>query len=290
MASFQGTKINPNRFSLGQVKFYLILITFSILMILPIIFIFSNAFKPMDELFAFPPRFLVQHPTFDNFNNLFSLFSTSGIPISRYLLNSIIISLLTVILTILISTSASYALSKKNFKLKNFLFEINTLALMFVPIAVSIPRFLIIVKLGLIDTFIINILPIIAMPVGVFLLKQFIDQIPNQLIEAAQIDGATDWIIFTKIVIPITKPAIATITILAFQAAWNNVESSLMYINDESIKNFAYYLSTFTATNNTVAGQGIAAAAALIMFIPNLLIFVFMQSKVMSTMAHSGIK
>jgi len=103
-------------------------------------------------------------------------------------------------------------------------------------------------------------------------------------------DGANDWTIFRRIIVPMTMPAVATIAILAFQMSWNNTEPATMYINDERLKTFAYYMSTFTATNNEVAGQGIAAAAALIMFVPNVLIFIFMQSKVMNTMAHSGLK
>lgn len=290
MASFGGERINPKHFHKSQLKFYYILIPLSVFMILPIVFIFSNAFKPMDELFAFPPRFLVRKPTIDNFRNLFSTMTTSGIPVSRYVFNSLVVTILTVILTIFISVLAGYAISKKNFRLKNIIFEINTLALMFVPIAVAIPRYIIIVKLGMIDKFIVSILPMLAMPVGLFLVKQFIDQIPNSLIEAAQIDGANEWYIIHKIIIPMTKPALATVAILAFQAAWNNIEPSSMYINSESLKNFAYYMSTLTATNNAVAGQGIGAASALIMFIPNLIIFIVMQSQVMNTMAHSGIK
>lgn len=290
MASFGGERINPKHFHKSQLKFYYILIPLSIFMILPIVFIFSNAFKPMDELFAFPPRFLVRRPTIENFRKLFSTMTTSGIPVSRYVFNSLTVTILTVILTIFISVLAGYALSKKDFKLKNVIFEINTLALMFVPIAVSIPRYIIIVKLGMIDKFIVSILPMLAMPVGLFLVKQFIDQIPNSLIEAAKIDGANEWYVINKIIIPMTKPALATVAILAFQAAWNNIEPSSMYINNESLKNFAYYMSTLTSTNNAVAGQGIAAASALIMFIPNLIIFIVMQSQVMNTMAHSGIK
>jgi ABC-type glycerol-3-phosphate transport system permease component len=290
MASFQGTKINPSRFHVSQLKFYLLLAPLSLFMVMPIVFIFSHAFKPMDELFAYPPRFFVRRPTMDNFEFLLSNLTTSGIPVSRYLFNSLLITALTVIATILISAAAGYAFSKKKFKLKNTLFEINTLALMFVPVAVAIPRYFVVVELGLIDTFAINILPMLAMPVGLFLLKQFIDQVPNELLEAAQIDGAGDWTIFRRIIIPMTMPAIATIAILAFQVSWNNTEPSTIYINNESIKNFAYYMSTFTASNNEVAGQGIAAAAALIMFVPNVLIFIFMQSRVMNTMAHSGLK
>jgi len=288
--SFKGTKINPERFHRSQIKFYAILIPLATFMAIPLIFIFSNAFKPYNELFAFPPRIFVRNPTLQNFKALFSAMTQSGIPVSRYLFNSFIISLAVVILSIFISTAAGYILSKKNFKLKKLLFEINTLALMFVPTAVSIPRYIIIAKLGLVDNFLAHILPALAMPVGLFLVKQFIDQIPDSLIEAAKIDGASDWFIYLKIILPLTRPAVATIAILAFQNAWNSTEASLIYINNESLKNFAYYMSTLSGASGTVAGAGIAAAAASIMFLPNLIIFIFTQSKVMNTMAHSGIK
>jgi ABC-type glycerol-3-phosphate transport system permease component len=285
--------INPKGFHVGQIKFYIILLPLVVFMLLPIVFIISNAFKPPDELFAYPPRFFVIHPTFKNFTDLFSKMSNSGIPVSRYLFNSILITIVTIGASIVVSSTAAYALSKKRFKLKKTLFAINTVALMFVPIAVTIPRFLIIEKIGLLDTFWVHILPGLAMPVGLFLLKQFIDGIPDEVIEAAQIDGASDLIIYWQIVMPMIIPAIATIAILTFQATWNNADISSLYINTESLKTFAFYLSTLTSTAtgaNTVAGQGIAAAAALIMFLPNLIIFMFLQSQVMSTMSHSGLK
>ncbi len=288
--SFKGTKINPERFHKSQLKFYFFLVPLAIFMMLPLIFIFSNAFKPYNELFAFPPRIFVRNPTLQNFKMLFNAMTSSGIPVSRYLFNSFIISISVVFLSIFISTMAGYVLSKKNFKLKKLIFEINTLALMFVPIAVSIPRYIIIAKLGLIDNFLAHIFPTLAMPVGLFLVKQFIDQIPDSLIEAAKIDGASDWFIYWKIILPLTKPAVATVAILAFQTAWNSTEASMIYINDESLKNFAYYMSTLSGASGTIVGAGIAAAAAAIMFLPNLVIFIFTQSKVMNTMAHSGIK
>jgi len=263
-------------------------------MLLPILFIFSSAFKPPDELFAFPPRFFVVNPTLNNFNDLFSKLSTSGIPVSRYLFNSILITLVTVGASIIVSSTAAYSLSKKRFKLKQMIFAINNVALMFVPIAVTIPRFLVIERLNLLDTFWVHILPVLAMPVGLFLLKQFIDGVPDEVIEAAQIDGATDVSIYWRIILPMIRPALATIAILTFQAAWNNADISTLYINTESLRTLAFYLSTLTKTTATgataVAGQGIAAAAALIMFLPNLVIFVFLQGQVMSTMSHSGLK
>ncbi|MFN8378986.1 MAG: carbohydrate ABC transporter permease [Anaerolineae bacterium] len=285
--------INPQGFHVSQLKFYVLLIPLSIFMLLPIVYIFSSAFKPPDELFAFPPRFFVVNPTLKNFTDLFNKVTTSGIPISRYLFNSILITVVTVALSIVISSMAAYALSKKRFKLKKTLFAINTIALMFVPIAVTIPRFLVVQRLGLIDSFWVHILPVLALPVGVFLIKQFMDGVPDEVIEAAQIDGATDLRIYLRIVLPMIKPAVATIAILTFQAAWNNAEISTLYINNESMRTLAFYLSTLTTTAagaNAVAGQGIAAAAALIMFVPSLLIFIILQGQVMSTMSHSGLK
>ncbi|MCA9890058.1 MAG: carbohydrate ABC transporter permease [Anaerolineae bacterium] len=285
--------INPKGFHVSQIKFYVLLIPLSVIMLLPILFIFSSAFKPPDELFAFPPRFFVINPTLKNFTDLFAKLSTSGIPVSRYLFNSIMITLVTVIASIMVSSMAAYALSKKKFKLKQTLFAINNIALMFVPIAVTIPRFLVIERLNLLDTFWVHILPVLAMPVGLFLMKQFMDGVPDEVIEAAQIDGASDWYIYRGIILPMIRPALATIAILTFQAAWNNAEISTLYINDESLRTLAFYLGTLTSTTagaNTVAGQGIAAAAALIMFLPNLIIFIFLQGQVMSTMSHSGLK
>ncbi len=285
--------INPQGFHPSQLKFYAILTPLAAFMLLPMLFIFSHAFKPPDELFAYPPRFFVVNPTLKNFTDLFARLSTSNVPVSRYLFNSVMITLVTVAASILVSSTAAYALSKKRFGLKQTLFAINTLALMFVPVAVTIPRFLIIQRLGLLDTFLVHILPALAMPVGLFLIKQFIDGIPNEVIEAAQIDGASDLGIYWNIILPMIRPAIATIAILTFQAAWNNVDTSALYINSESLKTFAFYLSTLTSSAtgaNVVAGQGIAAAASLIVFLPNLIIFVFLQSQVMSTMSHSGLK
>lgn len=289
----QNASINPKGFHPSQIKFYIILLPLVVLMLLPIVFVFAHAFKPPDELFAYPPRFLVTNPTFKNFSDLFSRMSNSGVPVSRYLFNSIVITLATIVASMIVSTTAAYALSKKKFKLKKTLFAINTVALMFVPIAVTIPRFLIIERLGLIDTFLVHILPVLALPVGLFLIKQFIDGIPDEVIEAARIDGANDVWIYWVIILPMIRPAIATIAILTFQATWNNAEISTLYVNSESLKTFAFYLSTLTSTTagaNAVAGQGMAAAATLIMFLPNLFIFILLQSQVMNTMSHSGLK
>lgn len=287
---YSGTKINPRNFHVSQIKFYLILIPMAIFMALPIVYIFSTAFKPLNELFAWPPQFFVAEPTFKNFIDLFAVTSNTGVPMTVYIWNSIWISGAVVVISIFVSSLAGYALSKLKFKLKKPLLLINNIAIIFVGSSVVIPRYLVIQSLGIIDTFWVHILPGLAVPVGLFLIKQFIDQIPNELIEAAKVDGANEFQIYFNIILPLIKPAVATIAIVSFQSVWNNTEVSTNLITDERLKTFAFYMSTLTTQANTVAGQGMAAAAALIMFIPNLIIFIILQKNVMDTMAHSGMK
>lgn len=290
MSSIQGKKMNPTRFHPSQLKFYAILIPMAILTGLPIVFIFSQALKPVNELYLYPPRFFVSSPSLNSFRKLVETMNNSDVPIYRYFFNSIMSTLLTVLCTVAITAFAGYALAKKKFRTKNLIFSINTMALMFVGAAVKIPKYLIVYGTGLIDNFAVHVIPALAMPVGLFLVKQFMDQIPDELLEAAKIDGATDWYTFRKIVVPLSKSALATVVILTFQTAWNTIEASELYLNHDNLKTFAYYMSTLTTTGNDVAGIGMAAAATLIMFIPNLIIFIVMQNNVMSTMAHSGIK
>lgn len=292
MSSFQGTKINPTSFNRSQWIFYIILVPLTVFMVLPILYIVNQAFKPLDELFLFPPRFFAENPTFDNFTTLFRISTSTGVPLSRYLFNTLVITLVMMVLIIWISVTTGYAFSKKNFRGKKTLFSINQTALMFVRTAVIIPTYFVIVKLGLNNNPLVHILPYIAVPVNIFLMKQFIDQVPDPIIEAARIDGAGDFYIILKIIMPLTKNAIATVAILTFQATWSAVESSTLYIQDETMKSFAFYLNALAIQNtgSAVAGTGMAAAAGLILFIPNLVIFIIMQSRVMNTMAHAGIK
>lgn len=288
--AYKGNNINPQSFEKGQVKLIAILLPLAMFMLLPIVFIICHAFKPMQELFAFPPKFFVTSPTFDNFKKLMKASQSSGIPISRYAFNSIIVTAVVVLASIFLSTATGFALSKLKFKGKVVLMEINNLALMFVAVAVMIPRYLTIDFLHMTDTYWAHILPLLAMPVSLFLVKQFIDQVPDALIEAAYMDGANDWKVYYKIILPMIKPAIATSAIMAFQQVWVNTESSNLYVSDENLKTLAFYMNTLANANNSVAGQGIAAAAQLIIFLPNLILFIILQKNVMNTMASSGIK
>ena len=248
MSVLAGSRMNPKKFAASQIKYYIILIIIALVMLLPLIYIVNHAFKPLDELFAFPPKFFVQKPTFENFIRLFKAGSTTIIPMSVYLLNSIIVTLITVVFNLLITVCAAYALSKKKYKFTGKLVSINQTALM--------------------------------------------DQVPNDLIEAASVEGANDLKIIMKIIIPMVKPSLATVGILTFQAVWNNTSTSTLYITNEKLKTFAYYLNTLTmsTTGNTIVGVGMQAASTVIIFLPNLIIFLILQSQVMSTMAYSGIK
>ena len=287
---FFATKINPTRFSWSQWPFFAILIPFCVFMVLPIVYIFNHAFKPFDELIEYPPRFFVKNPTFDNFIEFFKVSSISDIPVGRYIFNSLVITVVVCFLSIVVAAMTGYALSKLKFKMKDVIFEVNNIALIFVVIAVTIPKYIITDSIGLTDTFWVHIIPALAIPVGMFLIKQFIDQIPNDLIEAAKMDGATELKIFWTIILPLIKPAIATVVMLSFQTVWNDAGTSSTYVDNEGLKTFAYYVSTLSSSSNTVAAQGLSAVATLIMFLPNFIMFIILQSNVMNTMAHSGIK
>lgn len=289
MAS-KGQKINPKKFEIGQLKIILIILPLVIFMGMPIIFIINHAFKPMEELFAFPPTFFVKNATLDNFTKLIKFSDSSGIPLSRYIFNSLLVTVITVGAALILTTMSAFALAKIKFKGRNTLAQINQIAIMFVSTAVLIPRYMVICNLGLIDNLLAHILPLVAMPVALFLVKQFVEQIPDSLLEAAYMDGATDLDIYLKVILPMIKPAIATASILVFQQVWTNMETSSYFFNDDSMKTLTFYMNTLVNANNTVAGQGMSAAASLIMFVPNLVLFIILQNKVMNTMANSGIK
>ena len=288
--AYRGRHINPKRFERGQIKILVILLPLALFMALPIVFIVNHAFKPMEELFAFPPTFFVRNPPLDNFTKLIKFSRSAGIPLTRYLFNSLIVTVLTVGLSLLLTTCAAFAFSKIKFRGRNLMLQINQIAIMFVATAVLIPRYMVISRLGMIDTVLAHVLPLVAMPVALFLVKQFVDQVPDSLIEAAHLDGASDLQVYWHIILPVIKPAVATAMVLVFQQVWTNLETSNYFTNDESMKTLTFYMNTLVNASNGVAGQGVAAAASLIMFIPNLILFIICQNAVMNTMATSGIK
>ena len=232
---------------------------------LPLIYIVNAAFKPLDELFLFPPTFFVKHPTGKNFRDL-------------------VISLG--------SSTAAFALSKLELPFKAFWFNLIISALMFSNHVTTIPRYLVIESMGLYNSYTALILPQIAVAYNVFLMKQFLDQYPDQIMEAAHIDGAGDFLTFIKIVFPGQKPVVATMVVLTFVSCWNDFFSPLVYTSSQTMKTLPLALQTISggAGASSVSRAGAVSAASLLMILPVIIIFTLMQGKVMETMTQSGIK
>jgi ABC-type glycerol-3-phosphate transport system permease component len=282
------SRISLNRTSL----FILLLLTgTAVIFMLPVFYIVSTAFKPLSELFLFPPRFFVQNPTLQNFNDFMQAADASIVPFSRFLFNSVVVTFFSVSIALFISSLCAYAFSRMDFPGKKWLFNLIIIALMFAPEAVVITRFLVVSQLGIINSYFGHILPHIAVPVGVFLMKQFMDQIPASLSEAARIEGAGEFTIYWQIIMPNVMPAVGAVMIIVFQAVWMDNVSSVLYMTEESMRTLPYFVSTLTAAIGTdVARQGAAAAAGFIMFMPNFLLFAIMQKSMIETMVTSGIK
>ncbi|MFK7693998.1 carbohydrate ABC transporter permease [Paenibacillus sp. HJGM_3] len=280
-----------NRMTGFQLVLVVLMTLLAAFMLLPMVYLFSNALKPYHELFLYPPTFLAKQPTLDNFYDLLVVTKSSVVPVTRYIFNGVFVSAIAIVLGTLISALCAYPLSKHRFRGKQWLFSVIIVSLMFAPETVQIPRYFVISKLGVINTYWAHILPILALPVIVFLFKQFIDLLPDELLEAARMEGANEVHIFIRIIVPLCMPAIATATILIFQSVWGNLETSSLYVEDETLKTLPFYVQSLTSgLANNVARQGVAAAAALIMFIPSFVLFLAVQRKVISTMAHSGLK
>lgn len=269
-----------------------ILTLVAVVSILPIIYIISNAFKPLSELFLYPPRFFVKSPTLQNFYDFMFAANVSAVPFSRYLFNSVFVTAVTVAATLVMSLACSYAFSKMKFPGRDWLFNLIIVALMFAPEAVVITRYLIVSGMKLTDTYWSHILPHLALPMGVFLMKQFMDQIPISLCEAAKIDGANEARILISIVTPSVLPAVGAVMIIAFQNVWGDLTTSTLYTVNESMKTLPYFINSLTSglSAASVARKGASAAAGLLLFLPNFIIFAVLQKSMIKTMVTSGIK
>ena len=279
-------KRNLNRSFSGDVTLFLVLFLMGLVMVLPIVLAVSNALKPLDELFVFPPRFIVRHPTLENFVDVFRIMSDSWIPFSRYIFNTVSITVLGTGGHLIIASMCAYALSKHKFPGRNIIFAIITTALMFSGQVTAIPNYLIISKIGWIDSHVAIIIPALAKPLGLFLMKQFMEQIPDTLLEAARIDGASEIHTFFRIAMPQVKSAWLTLIIFSFQDLWNAQGSN--YIYSEELKTLPYALSQIAAGG--IARAGATAAVTVIMMIVPIAIFIISQSNIIETMASSGIK
>lgn len=271
----------------GNILSGLFLAFLAFVMVVPMVFTFSNAFKPLDELFLFPPSLFVKNPTLMNFYSLSSLMRESWIPLSRYIFNSVFVTLVGTTVHIIIASLAAYRLAKFEFPGRRLMFSAVQLALMFSSTVTAIPNYIIMSKLGMIDHLTAIIIPAFAAPMGLFLMKQFMEQmVPDALIEAAKIDGAGDWKIFIRVVMPVVKPAWITLLIFSFRDLWNNAGTT--YIFNERYKTLPYALQS--VVSGGIARTGAASAVSLIMIIPPIIVFIISQSNIMETMATSGMK
>ena len=274
----------PNRSIWGDILLYVFLLFVAFVMAFPIIYAVSSALKPLDELFKFPPRVFPQNPTLDNFSDLFVTMGKSWVTFSRYLFNTVFITTVGTVGHLIVASMGAFVLAKYDFPGNKTFFKIVTVAMMFTGYVTQIPNYLILNKLGWIDTYWAIIIPAFASPMGLFLMKQFMEGLPTSLIEAAKIDGANEWKVFTNIVMPNVKPAWMTLIIFSVQALWNNKASTFIY--SEERKTLVYALQQIQSGGIARTGQG---AAVLVMIVP-IIIFVLSESQILETMASSGLK
>ncbi len=275
-----------NRSQGGNILVFLMLLILGGFMLLPVVYTVVQAFKPMEELFLFPPRFTVSNPTVKNFKLIGQLVDNLWVPFSRYTFNSVFVSVAGTAGNVIIASMAAYPLAKNDFPGKKVLFKIVTVALLFSGGVLSLAQYIIMAKLHMINTYWALILPSVATPMGLFLMKQFMEGISTSLLEAARIDGMNEFQIYWSIVMPNVKPAWLTMIIFAFQGMWSMTGGNFIY--KEELKMLPTALAQIQSGG--IARAGVAAAANLLMFIPPVIMFLITQSSIMETMAHAGIK
>ena len=275
-----------NRSFMGSFFLFMFLGIIGIFTSLPLILVINNALKPLDELFRFPPTFFVRNPTTRNFSDLFILMSGSWVPFSRYILNTLIITGVGTVGHLFCASMAAYPLAKNNFPGRSILFKIVVLSLMFSWNVTMIPNYMIISALGIIDTYWALLLPAFSSSLGLYLMKQFMEQIPDSLVESSRLDGANEFRIYWNIVMPNVKPAWLTLIILMFQSLWSNHGS--LFIRSEQLKPLPYAMNQILLGGVARAGAG-AAVAFMMMMVP-VTFFIFTQSRIIETMTTSGMK
>lgn len=279
-------KRKPNRSIWGDIFLYLFLAFVALVMAFPIIYAVGSALKPLDELFKFPPTIWPRNPTTDNFSDLFVTMGKSWVTFSRYLFNTVFITAVGTAGHLIIASMAAFVLAKYDFPGGQAFFKLVTIAMMFHYYVTAIPNYLVINKVGWIDTYWAIIVPAFALPMGLFLMKQFMEGLPTSLIEAAKIDGASEWRVFSGIVMPNVKPAWLTLIIFSVQGLWNNRAST--YIYSEEKKTLVFALQQVQGGGIARTGQG-AAVLVVLMVVP-IAIFIFSESQILETMASSGLK
>lgn len=272
----------------GNVVYFSFLFLMGLFSMMPLVYCICTAFKPLDELLIFPPRFFVSRPTLANFTVLPTLLEKMRIPFSRYMFNSIFISIVSTFLNIFVSSMAAFTLSKSKLKFRNAFFWIVQFSLLYNGTTLGVPQYLIFSKLGIIDTYWVYILPAIPSSMGAFLIKQYVDSgVPDTIMEAARIDGANVFVIYWRIIMPMIKPAWMTQLLFSFQGIWS-ITPTAGTVFSENLKTLPYVMGSVSAGGT--ARSGAAMACTVLLMLPPILVYFVSQSNVMETMGSAGIK
>lgn len=270
----------------GNILMFLFLALFGLFFLLPALYAAITAFKPANEILVFPPRLFVRRPTLSNFIWLSNLMADFWVPLSRYLFNSIFLTLVGTVGHILLASMAAYPMAKHRFFGQKVISQTIVLSLLFTASVTYIPQYIVLSVSRMIDTYWAVILPAFQSSLGLYLMMNFMNKIPDEMLEAARIDGAKEIRIFWSIVMPNVRPAWLTLMIFSFQSLWNSNGGGFIY--NESLKPLPAVMSTIAAGG--VVRTGVTAAAALLLMIPPIVLFLCSQSRVIETMSTSGLK
>lgn len=283
----RGHKVVLNRSAGGDAGITIILTILGLFMFLPMYYVVIQSFKPLDELFMFPPRFYVMNPTLDNYADLFTLMSDSWVPFSRYIFNTVFLSICGTVGNLILASMAAYSLAKLRFPGRKMIFSIIVTSLMFHSTVNQVTHFIILSSFGWVDTYLAIIIPSLASTMGLYLMKQFMESsVPDTVLESARLDGASEFRIYLTIAMPMVKPAWLTLMVECFKSLWNS--GSSVYIHSEELKTFNYAIQQILSGGIARSGAG-AASTVLMMSVP-ILVFVFNQSQIVETMGSSGMK
>lgn len=283
-------RLSFRRPSFARVMLYALLLAMVVVAALPLFVMVSRSLMPLDELFIYPPRLLVRKPTLRNFSDLLTSLSSSTVPFTRYIFNSLFTTVVTVTISIMVCCMGAYGLVKHKPVGANAIFAVVLAALMFSTHVTQIPNYLVVNRLGLVNSYLALIIPKIAVAYNFFLVKQFCEQLPNSILEAARIDGARELRVFWTIAMPLLRPAWTTLAVFSFVSNWNDYFSPLIYISSNALKTLPLALQTLGGGAGVVARAGTVGAATFLTTLPSVLVFAIMRGKVMETMSFSGIK
>lgn len=286
MMKKEGTNKQVGKSWKNDIGIFTLLTLMGLFMIFPIYLAIVNSIKPVQEVFLMPPKLYAMEPTFDNFKDLFKVANDSWVPFSRNVFNSIYVTVVATVFHVAFASTAAFVLAKCKFPGANALNKIIVISLLFNSTVTYIMQYIVMAKLGMINTYSALIMPIIPSTMGLFLMRQSVSTIPDAMIEAAKVDGAGLMRICWGIVMPNNKPALMTIIIFEFQSAWNATGGSLVY--DEALKTIPVVVQQIAAAG--LARQGAIAASAVVLMVPPLAVFIAAQKNVMETMAHAGMK